>query len=317
MRVATRDEILEALKTVDVLPTVATGFIAYSAGEAVVPPVGELLFERPPGDVHIKYGYLRGGRTYVVKIASGFYENPARGLPSSNGMMLVFDRATGVPVAVLLDEGALTDIRTAAAGAIAARALARPDVARIGIVGTGIQARLQLRYLAQVTACRDVVVWGRSADRAAAYRDEMSREGFVVEVAPDVASLAAQADLIVTTTPATAPLLLASHVRPGTHITAVGADTPGKQELESALVAKADVVVADAIRQCVERGECAHAVGSGALDASRIIELGAVLAGTVKGRTSRDQITLADLTGVAVQDVQIATAVSDALASMR
>ena len=131
------------------------------ASKAVVPPVGELVLQDPPGDVHIKYGYLTDDDYYVIKIASGFYENPKLGLPSSNGLMLVFEQKTGELRSILLDEGHLTDVRTAVAGAIAARYLAPSNVSRIGILGTGIQARLQLQYLQPVTSCRDVIVCGR------------------------------------------------------------------------------------------------------------------------------------------------------------
>ncbi|MEM7354108.1 MAG: ornithine cyclodeaminase family protein [Acidobacteriota bacterium] len=313
MRVIDLDQIRQALESVDVLEEVAAGFVAYSHGESVVPPVGELVLEDPPGDVHIKYGYLRGGETYVIKIASGFYDNPKRGLPSSNGLMLVFDRETGQPQAILLDEGYLTDVRTAAAGALAARHLAPSSVQRIGIVGAGIQARLQLEYLAQICDCRQVLAWGRSPDAMARYRDDMAAKGFDVEIACDSAEVAAGCDLIVTTTPSTEPLLRAADVRPGTHITAMGSDTPGKQELDAALLGRADRVVADSIVQCRERGEIAHALQAGLVREKDLVELGSVIVGDAVGRTAEDQITVADLTGVAVQDIQIATAVVGAL----
>ncbi len=143
-RVVRWDEIDSALARVDVVAEIERGFVAYSRGECVVPPVGELIFDEPPGEVHIKYGYVRGEEHYVVKVASGFYGNAKLGLPSGQGMMILFRQATGEPVLVLLDEGRLTDERTAAAGAAAARLLAPPEIEAIGIFGTGIQARLQL-----------------------------------------------------------------------------------------------------------------------------------------------------------------------------
>ncbi len=152
MKILTLDQIKSALPSVDLMGEIESGFIAYSQGRAVVPPVGELVMQDPPGDVHIKYGYLMGDDYYVIKIASGFYDNPKLDLPSGNGLMLVFSQKSGVLEAVLLDQGHLTDIRTAVAGAIAAKYLAPSKVARIGIVGTGVQARLQLEYLAPVTA---------------------------------------------------------------------------------------------------------------------------------------------------------------------
>ncbi len=314
MQVIELPQIREALKGIDVLEEVAAGFVAYSRGEAVVPPVGELTFEDPPGDVHIKYGYLRRGQGYVIKIASGFYDNPRKGLPSSNGMMLVFDQQTGEPSAVLLDQGHLTDIRTAAGGALAARCLApNPVQHRIGILGTGIQARLQLEYLRQVTDCISVLAWGRGDEQLDAYRRDMTAQGFDVATTRDATEVAGTCDLIVTTTPSTEPLLDADAIRPGTHITAMGSDTAEKQELDAAILARADLVVADSIPQCRERGEISHALDAELMNENELVELGSVLAGDAPGRTDRDQITVADLTGVAVQDIQIATAVVRAL----
>ena len=302
-----------ALESIDVLEEIAAGFVAYSRGKAVVPPVGELVLDEPPGDVHIKYGYLRGGDSYVIKIASGFYRNPRQGLPSSNGLMLVFDQRTGTPQAVLLDEGHLTDVRTAAAGALAARALAPRPVHRIGVLGTGIQARLQLEHLKGVTDCRSVMAWGRSDAALERYRNDMTASGFEVETTTDAGSLAATCNLIVTTTPATEPLLAADQICAGTHLTAVGSDTAEKQELDAAILARADRVVADSISQCRVRGEISHALKAGLLAEDDLVELGTVLAGEAPGRSSVEQITVADLTGVAVQDIRIATAVVGAL----
>jgi len=307
--VLTWAEMEPLLKDIDVIGAMEAGFSAYSAGQAVIPPVGELCIEDPPGDVHIKYGYLTEGEHYVVKIASGFYDNPKLGLPSSQGLMLLFSKTTGQTKAVLLDEGRLTDIRTGAAGAVAARHLAPSSISQIGIMGTGIQARVQLEYLTGVTDCREAMVWGRSIERAEAYAEEMKGLGINVRVAPDAQALASTSNLIVTTTPSREPLLRAEWIQPGTHITAVGADSPEKQELDGAILAKADVVVADSVAQCLLRGEIHRAIGAGLLEQDQVVELGAVIAGKVEGRRGDDQITVADLTGVAVQDLQIAAAV--------
>lgn len=310
MLIATLAEIEQVLPQLDLLPAIENAFARYSAGEAVVPPVGELLL--PGGDVHIKYGFLDGDPYYVVKIASGFYDNPKLGLPSSNGLMLLFRQQTGEPVAVLLDEGRLTDIRTAVAGAVAAKHLAPSAVRRIGIVGTGIQARLQLRHLSG-GGCRDVLVWGRAECKLEAYREAMAAEGFDVAATLDADEILASCNLVVTTTPTTTPILRAEALRPGTHITAVGSDTAAKQELDAAILARADFVVADSRVQCRERGEIHHALAAGVLAEDRVVELGDVVAGRAAGRTADDQITVADLTGVAVQDIAIASAAYEAL----
>jgi ornithine cyclodeaminase len=315
MKVIDLPTIREALASVELLPTIEAGFVAYSEGRSVVPPVGELVFTEPPGDVHIKYGYIAGDDYYVIKVASGFYDNPKLKLPSGDGLMLLFSQRTGELLALLLDRGHLTDLRTAAAGAIAAKYLAPRAISRIGIVGTGTQARLQLEHLAAVTECRDAVVWGRSAGSLARYREAARSTGFSINVTLDARDVAVTCDLIVTTTPSTAPLLRADDIRPGTHITAVGSDTSGKQELDPEILGKAHLVVADSIAQCLERGEIHHAIASGHIGKDRLVELGDVIAGKAAGRTSNDQITVADLTGVAVQDIQISKAVYETLGS--
>ena len=312
MRTITLDEIKSVLPSLDLIADIEAGFVAYSNGQAVVPPVGELLMDK--GDVHIKYGYLQGDEYYVIKIASGFYDNPKLGLPSGNGMMLLFRQETGEPVSILLDEGHLTDIRTAVAGAIAAKYLGPERVERIGVVGTGVQARLQLQHLAGVIPCRNVIVYGRGDAQLERYRGDMSAQGFQVETTRNADDILQACNLVVTTTPATIPLLHASTLRPGTHITAVGSDTPHKQELDAVILRRADIVVADSIAQCLERGEIHRAIRSGDITKDEIIELGNVISGKSPGRASDAQVTVADLTGVAVQDIKIAAAVFEATA---
>ena len=311
-RVVTLEEIEAILPTLDLVPVIEEGFVAYSAGRAVVPPVGELLLEG--GDVHIKYGYIRGEPFYVVKIASGFYGNPALGLPSSNGLMLLFEQQTGQLRCVLLDEGRLTDARTAVAGAIVARRLAPGRVERIGIVGTGIQARQQLRFLGHLAPCQ-VLVWGRGRRQLAEYATDMAGLGFEIEMTTRAEEILERCNLVVTTTPATEPLLFAADLRPGTHITAVGSDTADKQELDPAILGRADLVVADSIEQCLVRGEIHQALKARTITQADLVELGQLLAGGHPGRTAEAQITVADLTGVAVQDIKIAEAVYRGLAA--
>jgi ornithine cyclodeaminase len=306
-----RRQIEAVLPSLDMTAAIEEGFVAYSEGRAVVPPVGELLLER--GDVHIKYGYIEGDEHYVIKVASGFYDNPARGLPSGNGLMLLYRQETGELSCVLFDEGYLTDVRTAVAGAIAARHLAPERVERIGIVGTGTQARLQLRYLADVTPCRDVLVWGRGREQLERYRDEMGGAGWAVDTTLETAEIMKSCRLIVTTTPAAEPLLFAGDLQPGTHITAVGSDTPHKQELDPTILERAEVVVADSIEQCRERGEIHHAIEAGRIDGYGVVELGNIISGRAAGRSSPERVTVADLTGVAVQDIKIAEAVFQAV----
>ena len=307
--ILTLEQIKTALCGLDVVGAMEEGFLAFTQGRVVVPPVGEMIFEDPPGDVHIKYGFIKGDDVYVVKIASGFYRNPKLGLPSSNGLMLLFSQKTGGLLAVLLDEGHLTDVRTAAAGAVSARHLAPRTVRRIGILGAGTQGRLQLEYLRGIRDCLDVTIWGIGDDEIASYRKDMEAKGFRVRTTREAEEVAAKCNLIVTCTPARKPLLEGRWIRPGTHITAVGADTAEKQELDPAILGKADRVVVDSLSQAGLRGECFKAFEAGVIAPENVVELGAVIGDPGLRRASEDEITVADLTGVAVQDIQIAKAV--------
>ena len=313
MKTYSLDQIKSALEGVDLMSLIEEGFVAYSDGRSVVPPVGELVFKNPPGDVHIKYGYIQGDEYYCIKIASGFYNNEKLGLPGGSGMMLLFRQQTGESVCVLHDEAYLTDIRTAVAGAISAKLLAPDNVSAIGVIGTGVQARLQVEHLNGVVACKEVAVWGRTPEKVALYESDMTSKGYTVTVCDSPAVVAQRSNLIVTTTPATAPLLSANDISHATHITAMGSDTHEKRELDGAILASADLVVADSIPQCRERGEIAWCLREGSVSEVDLVELGNVISGKVPGRTSSGQITVADLTGVAVQDIQIATVVYKSL----
>jgi len=297
MRVVELPEILAALDESEALAAVAEGFRRLSAGEAQVMAVGHLAFPDPPGDCHVKGAWLTGDDVFVVKLASSFYDNPRRGLSSSNGFMAVVSAATGEVQAILHDRGQLTDLRTAMAGAIAARAIVRPRARVLGVVGAGVQGKLQAGLLARRLGLDEVLIWARDGARAEAAAAETSAR------AAGLDELCARADLIVTTTPSTTPILTAAMVRPGARIVAVGADAPGKQELETALTARARLVV-DSRDQCVAHGEAGWAVRAGLVRESDLIELGDLLA---RPRAfGDDETVIADLTGVGVQDVQIA-----------
>lgn len=317
-RVLDLDDIKPLIDEPELIEEIAAGFVLYSQGRVTVPPVGFLHFDEPPGDVHIKYGSVSGDDYWVLKAASAFYRNAGLGLPVSDGLLLVFSQRTGALELILLDECWLTDMRTAAAGAVAARHLAPERVELIGIVGTGVQARMQLEMLRGVVDCRRCLVWGRGPDKVRAMIEELeAREsigawGLDIRPAPTLDELVSRCDLIVTTTSATSPLVRADMVGPGTHITAMGSDDHGKQELDAAVLGKADVVVADSRSQCVDHGECRAAVAEGWLQEDAIVELGTVIEDPARGRTHPDQITVADLTGVAVQDIQIAKMVARA-----
>lgn len=310
-----RGEIEEALQGIDVAEAMEEGFVAYSEGKVVVPPVGELVFHDPPGDVHIKYGYIKEDDFFVIKVASGFYDNVKLGLPSADGLMLVFSQKTAQLEGILLDECHLTNVRTAAAGAVVAKYLAPERVERIGVFGAGVQGKMQVEGLLPIVECREVIVWGTNEEELEAYRAAMSGLGLEIQTTLTGDEIAATCNLIVTATPSHTPLLRADQIREGTHITAMGSDTRDKQELDPAILQKADLVVADSIEQCLVRGEICHALAAAVLTEGDVLELGKVIADPALQRTSDSQITVADLTGVAVQDIQISKSVFNLLRS--
>ena len=284
-----REQIEKALEEVDVLTAIEEGFVAYSEGKVVVPPVGELLFYDPPGDVHIKYGYIKNDDYFVIKVASGFYGNIELGLPPADGLMLVFSQKTAQLECVLLDEAHLTHVRTAAAGAVVAKYLAPKKVERIGVFGAGVQGRMQVEALLPIVDCREVVVWGIGDKELEAYQEHMSRHGLEIHTTVTSDDITDSCNLIVTCTPSHTPLLRAEQIREGTHITAMGSDTAAKNELDPAILGKADLVVADSIEQCRVRGEIHHALKAGVLQEGDILELGKIILDPTQQRTADPQ----------------------------
>jgi ornithine cyclodeaminase len=291
------------------IDAVAGGFRALAGGAVVMPPILSMEIAEFNGEVDVKTAYVPGVPSFAIKVSPGFFDNPKIGLPSISGLMILFSARTGRVEALLLDNGYLTDVRTAAAGAVAARALAREDARVAAILGTGLQARLQLRALALVRPIRRAVFWGRDMAKAeAAARDAAEMLGIDARSERDAAAAVAMADVVVTTTPARTPILRAEWLRPGQHVTAMGSDQHGKNELEPACLARADRYVPDRQSQTQALGELRSAIAAGTVAADRRFdELGAILAGSAPGRRDADEITIADLTGTGVQDTVIAT----------
>ena len=307
------NQIEPILSKIDVIEPMKQGFIDYSRGLAEIPPVGELIMEDPPGDVHIKYGYLKGGNHYVIKIASGFVGNNEFGIKAGQGMMLLFDIKTGQPLAVLIDEANLTDIRTGIAGAITSSELASKNVNEVLIVGTGVQARYQAKYICQEMGISKVIFWGRDESKINKIANDINLNNVEIKIEKNLESAVRSSKLIITTTSAKSPLIDSGWVQPGTHLTAVGSDTHNKCELDYNILAKADLIVADSIEQNVLRGEIHQALKHDAINEADLIEIGEIFENPEKGRKNDQDITVADLTGVAVQDLVIAEAVYNTL----
>jgi len=288
---------------------VEDAFRALAGGKVVMPPILSMAIEDFNGEVDVKTAYVPGIESFAIKMSPGFFDNPKIGLPSTSGLMILFSAKTGMVEALLLDNGYLTDVRTAAAGAVAARHLARQDAETACIVGAGTQGRLQLKALSLVCPLKKAVIWARDAEKAAAAAKDTAAElGIDVKVGTDLEAAVGSAEIIVTTTPSATPLIMADWLRPGQHVTAMGSDQHHKNELEPAALARADLYVPDRRSQTERLGELHHALAAGTIAADAMLpELGDIVVGKTEGRPSPDAITICDLTGTGVQDTVIAT----------
>ena len=291
-----------------VVEVVARAFAALASGKVVMPPILSMAIPEANGEVDVKTAYIPGFDGFAIKVSPGFFDNPKLGLPSLNGLMILLSTRTGLVEALLLDNGYLTDIRTAAAGAVAARHLAPRIVDTAGVIGTGAQARLQMEAAHLVRPFSKVLVWGRDIDRARSCAADLeARLGVEGQAVADPAELVASSQLIVTTTPAEHPVLKAEWLHPGLHVTAMGSDQAGKNEIDPAALAGADLYVCDRVSQCEVLGELRSAIAAGMWAGKRPPELGEIVAASHPGRVSDSQITICDLTGTGAQDTAIAT----------
>ena len=293
----------------EAIACVEDAFHALATKAVSMPPILRLDIPEHRGEVDVKTAYVPGLDGFAIKISPGFFDNPKIGLPSTNGMMVLLSAKTGLVQALLLDNGYLTDVRTAAAGAVAAKHLSRDDASVAAIFGAGMQAKLQLEALSLVRPIREARIWARDLEKAeAAAADLADRLDISVRAVVDPAQAVDGADVIVTTTPSETPILKADWLQPGQHVTAMGSDAEHKNEIEPAVITGAGLYVADSLKQTRRLGELHHAIEAGLVTAdSDFRELGAVIAGRRQGRTSPDQITVADLTGTGIQDTAIAT----------
>ncbi|MEQ8677397.1 MAG: cyclodeaminase [Aggregatilineales bacterium] len=307
--IATEDQLRKYISiNTDLIQRIEDGFSALSAGKVTMPPIMRLDMPEKHAEVDVKTAYIPGLEGFAIKISPGFFNNHTLGLPSTSGLMVLLSAETGFVKAVLLDNGYLTDVRTAGAGAIAAKHLARASIRTVGVIGTGAQARYQIRALRQVRQFKRLLVYGRSETRRTRYINEMREEtGIEVIAAESIETLVRQSEVVITTTPAREPLIQAAWLHPGLHITAMGSDAENKQELDADVFARADVIVCDRKAQSFRLGELHHAQNAGVLDeTATVLELGEITSGQKAGRTSDDEITICDLTGTGMQDTIIA-----------
>jgi alanine dehydrogenase len=307
--ILTRRDVQALLGWDECIAAVESAFRLHAEGRSLAP--GVLGVRAPHGGFHIKAAGLALGRTYfAAKTNANFSDNPRRhGLPAIQGAIVLCDAEDGRLLAVM-DSIEVTIRRTAAATAVAARYLARPESRTVAICGCGTQGRAQLRALTRVLPIARAHAFDADPATAETYAREMSAE-LRIEVTPAPSHVAAlaQSDVCVTCTPSRKAFVLREHVRPGTFVAAVGADSPDKQELAPELMA-ASVVVTDVLEQCAEMGDLHHALEARAMSRERVhAELAEVVTGRKPGRRSPDEITVFDSTGTALEDVAAAVVV--------
>jgi ornithine cyclodeaminase len=307
--VLSEDELRQIITIAETINAVETAFAALAHGRVNIPGEFSLNLPNVNGEVQVKGTYLEDTPYYVIKIGSDFHDNPSINLPPHRGLMTVFDAATGFPAAVMLDNGYLTHIRAGAAGALTAKYLAKEQLDRVAVIGSGHQAYAQIKSLKAVRPIIGVVsVWGRTPIKVDTYaRRIVEDHDLNVEIAPSIESAVREADVVITTTTSEEPLIQAEWLKPGVHIIAAGSDRPYKQELHPNVLRRADVIVVDRFKQCAIAGETHHALEAGAISNADIQgELGDLIIGRIPGRSHPDQITLADLTGLDSQDSTVA-----------
>jgi ornithine cyclodeaminase len=292
----------------EALQAVEEGFTALATKDVAVPPIMRIDVHDQNGEVDVKSAYIPGGDRFAVKIAAGFWENPKRyNLPSGSGQMVVISAKTGRCEAVLLDNGYLTDVRTALAGALAARHLAREKIETAGQIGAGAQGRYQMEAIKLVRDYKRVLIYDLDEERLDAYVAEMPEVlGVEVVKASSAEQVVRESDMVTTSTPSQKPFVKAEWLHPGLHITAMGSDAEHKQELFPEVLGAADLLVCDRKSQVFRLGEFHHAKDAGIVsEDDEVYELGELTAGQHPGRENDEQITVCDLTGVGVQDTAI------------
>ena len=299
----------------ELIGIVENAFTTLATGKVVMPPIMRVDVEENNGEVDVKTAYIAGKDMFALKVSSGFFNNHQLGLPSANGFMVLISTITGEPEAFLLDNGYLTELRTAAAGAVAANYLAKKEVETVGVIGTGAQARFQMKALKAVRDFKEILVYGRSPQNTEVFQKEIEAVlGVKVTIAPTPEQVVRGSEIVVTTTSATEPILKSQWLHPGLHITAMGADAENKQELEVDVFTKVDRFVCDVQSQCAKLGELHHAIEEGiAIDEAQVVELGDITSGKVTGRLNDEEVTVCDLTGTGIQDTAIAIYAYEAL----
>ena len=290
------------------IPIIEEAFKSLALGKTTMPPILRLDIEKYHGESDVKAAYIDGLDSYAIKVASGFFNNPNLGLPSSNGLMILLDSKTGVLKSVLLDKGYLTDVRTAIAGAIAAKHLSNPESSNAGIIGAGIQAKMQLEALLLVRNIKTAYIWSRDSKKTNTFvkniKDKINIKIIACESPEQTVNLS---EILITCTPSKSPIIKSEWLKKGLHITAMGSDAEMKNELDPKIIKECDYYIPDSQAQTSILGELNHAIKAGLVSAEKKYnELGSVIINSNLGRRNINDVTVADLTGTGVQDTAIA-----------
>jgi len=290
------------------IPIIENAFKSLALEKTTMPPILRLDIEKYHGESDVKAAYIEGLDSYAIKVASGFFNNPNLGLPSSNGLMILLDSKTGVLKSVLLDKGYLTDVRTAIAGAIAAKHLSNPESSNVGIIGAGIQAKMQLEALLLVRNIKTAYIWSRDSKKTNKFvqniKDKINIKIIACESPEQTVNLS---EILITCTPSKSPIIKSEWLKKGLHITAMGSDAEMKNELDPKIIKDCDYYIPDSQSQTSILGELNHAIKAGLVSAEKKYnELGSVIINSNLGRRNINDVTVADLTGTGVQDTAIA-----------
>ena len=289
------------------IPIIEDAFKNLAQGKTTMPPILRLDIEKYHGETDVKAAYIEGLDSYAVKVASAFFNNPKLGLQSSTGLMILLDSQTGFIKSVLLDKGYLTDVRTAIAGAIAAKHLSNHDSTKAGIIGAGLQAKLQLEALTLVRKINIAYIWSRDSVKTNKFVEQINNLNVNLEVCSSAEEVLQKSEIVVTTTPSKSPLIKSDWLKKGLHITAMGSDAEQKNELDPVIIKQCDLYVPDSVSQTAILGELHHALEKNIVSSDyNYDELGNVILNSNLGRKNKDDITVCDLTGTGVQDTAIA-----------
>lgn len=299
-----RDEVASLICMSEVIGAVEEAYKAFNTDQVVQPDYIGIDLHPPRGDIDFKLGYYKGNEIISMKASSGgFPDNPVTyGVPSGMGTILLFDARTCALICVM-DGSLITGLRTGASGAVSVKALARKNAKKITSIGTGNQARMQIRAISEIMSVEVIHAWDHTPASLAKFKVDIEREfGIPVVTAHSRQDAVEQADILITTTRGKGSVVEADWIKPGTHIVAIGTDAKGKQELDPEVFRNAKVVV-DSILQCTEKGETQHPLSRNIIARDGIhAEIGEVLLGTKPGRESDEEITIFDSTGMAIQD---------------